>query len=50
MSNKEHLEHLYQYIMHRLRKLNYKKKRLQFEIDKLSEYREIVDELLKEEK
>lgn len=45
--NKEHLEHLYQYITNRMRKLANDKRQLQFEFERLSEYREIVDKLLK---
>lgn len=47
--NKEHLEHLYQYITDRMRKLINDRKQLQHEFNKLSEYRTIVGELLNKE-
>ena len=49
MNNKEHLEHLYQYITNRMRKLVNDRKQLQYEFNRLSEYRTIVGELLKKE-
>lgn len=45
--NKEHLEHLRQYITHRMRKLANDKRKLEFEFEHLSAYRQFLDSLIK---